>query len=548
MNRLSVKRRGWGWFHFLPLRDMVDRRTAPVNDDFLLVFGDTPESIGGRTCETGYTDFRNQRCWVNTTVLPNPASEEEQIITATFIAAHERAHARWTEYVEGDFYLRDVSGVPVLHKGEPMTDVVVHQVWNILEDERIERLLMHHFRYLGPYLVRGSQYMLRLIEAVTGQDSPEEVIKWVLRRRVLQRANVQEDCPLSPTNVQLLHDIEPLLDEAFSASSSRRVVEIAREIVEKLNLNQSSSGGDALSVLSGQLGQRPKGTSAEAGGVPTEIALLDLEEAQTRTEEGEGEARDLMQAAGYSPPSGRGTALRPAPYEKMRADVQPHAHDLRQMLQPPVQRRGATYDRHGTRLSMRAARRTPETPFRVEGSPSRYTPIALTVVIDESGSMAGSQETEAKRLAMLCAEALYGRHKLRVVLAPTGRPVLEQAASEMGKAFIAGYTSDQGTEFGKVLAKELKALQALRRSHTCYLLLIADGLSTPADNAAILKVTQRARTQKIHTIGIGVRLNGHGKQFMEKAFRDQFVEIDEIKHLTPRMHGILQRMAHRTKH
>src|SRR5438067_1499482 len=88
------------WHDLLPVRDVIDRKTAPINDSYLLVFGDEPAPIGaGQAVATGYTDFRNRRCWVNAELLDAETfTSEDQFISTVYIAAHERAHARLTDY------------------------------------------------------------------------------------------------------------------------------------------------------------------------------------------------------------------------------------------------------------------------------------------------------------------------------------------------------------------------------------------------------------------------------------------------------------------
>ena len=549
----SRRRRGqvvstWRWFHFLPLRDLIDRRTAPVNEDYLLVFGEAPAQIGGRKITTGYTDFTERRCWVHGSVLPGAASEEEQILASTFVAAHERAHARWTDFHPSDFTARTATGEERIGSdGEPVSDLLLHQVWNILEDERIERLLMREFRYLAPYLVKGSGLLLALIDKVQPLDDPSEVIKWVLRRRVATRAGITEPCPLHAKNVALLAEIEPLLDEAFECDNSRRVVEIARDIIARLRLDAPKGVTGVGVSLSGQQGYRGPDDAAAAGGVSQEDADADLSEALEQAKDG-GTSDSLITQSGYTPyrKQRRGELTR-APYEALRNEVRPMVAPLTRALLPPPERVGVMYERTGGRLSMRAARRTPETPFRVQEALTQHHPIALTVVIDESGSMSGEREVEAKKVAMLCAETLTGRHMLRVVLAPSGRVVVDRQSGELGKAMIAGYSSDMGTEFAPTMVRELQTLKSVARNYTRYLVLIADGLSGGEDRRRLQEAVRKARAQRIHTVGIGIRLDSAGRAFFTEAFRDAFIAIDHVSHLPGRMQQLLQRMVRRSK-
>jgi hypothetical protein len=533
------------WHDLLPLRDIIDQKTAPIDADYDLVFGDTPENIGGRSCETGYTDFAKRRCWVNAELIPGLKATDAFTLT-TFVAAHERAHARWTEFVESDFHALDKNGAVQKANGRPLYDGMLHQTWNILEDERIERLLGRDFPHLHRYLKNGSKLMLDKIPKCKGDNDPSDVLTWVLRRRVSTRAGVTEKCPLSANNQTLLAQCEPLLDEAFGCDSSRRVVEIAREILKILQLDGGGGGkGFTIKILSGQTGERGEGDEAESDGASEEEGQL-----YSLGQPGDlpGEIEEMMNAIGYSPKVRKGGDISPAPYTDLLRQVMPYVAPLRHLFQVPPSKRSTQFEESGARLSIRALKRTPKTPFRVDTPPTRKGHIALSMVIDDSGSMGGNREHQAKLTALLCNEALAGAHKVRAVLAPSGRVAVDKSFKEMSRAYLAGYDSNSGTEYGPMMKQELANLEKLGKGYTRYLILVADGASGQYDLAACKKIVERARKRGIHTFGIGIELDSSTAKGFEDVFGTQYIDLKQASELPNRMQAILRRVAHNKAH
>jgi hypothetical protein len=529
-----MKNLGFSWHHLLPMRDSIDVKTRGVNSDYDLVFGQVPE----KGCGTGYTNFTLRRCWLNTEAVD--AGPTEQFIVSVFIAAHERAHARWTDYEESDFHRRSPAGDVIAGPRGPAVDAVLHQAWNILEDERIERLLGRDFPHLHPYLHKGSDLLLSIIPRATGDDDPTEVLKWLLRRRVLDRAGRSEPVPLSANNRALLARVDPIAEQAFSATNSRDVVQRAREILEILDLPQGGSGR-LFEILSGQEGHRvgadqarEDGATAEEGGLYSITGRTDID----------GEVRGLISGCGYSPEVRRGGRVQPAPYEDLLASVRPSVAEVSRLFQIPPSRRQTMLEESGTRLSIRAARRTPKTPFRVESRDLRRGRVALTLVIDDSGSMGGRREAQAKATALLCREALHPGHRVRAVLAPTGRVVADPTLNEMSRAYIAGYDSESGTEYHRVMATELKGLIKLGNSYVRYLVIVGDGASGRDDGARCAALAQKARRHGIHTFGVGLELDRGAREFFEMIFGRGYIDLLDAAELPRRMQAVLRRAAH----
>lgn len=534
------------WHDLLPMRDIVDQKTSAVDLEYDLVFGDAPEDVGGRDIETGYTDFKKRRCWVNAEIIPGLTAEDGFVLT-TYVAAHERAHARWTDYVESDFYALDKSGTPVKGRdGSPRYDGLLHTTWNILEDERIERLLGRDFPHLHRYLRIGSKLMLKKIPTPLSNEDPAQVLSWVLRRRVLDRAGVKEKCPLSKSNLALLEKCEPLLDEAFGCSSSRRVVEISREILKILNLDEKSSVILVIGkIVSGQQGERGEGDVSESDGASAEdgelYAVVDASELSD-------EIKAMLSGTGYSPDVRKGGTIHPAPYADLLREVRPYVEPLRHLFQVPPTKRVTIYEETGARLSIRALKRTPKTPFRAETPPERRSKVALTLVIDDSGSMGGNREHQAKLTALMCNEALSGVHNVRAVLAPSGRVAVDPSFREMSRAYLAGYDSNQGTHYSAILLAEQKRLKSMSKQVTRYLILVADGDTSGQDLAQCRAIVEDSRKNGIHAIGIGIELDARTAKGYEDIFGKQYIDLKSADQLPSRMQAILRRVAHNKRH
>ena len=555
--------RTFHWHDLLPLRDDIDRMTAAVNASYALVFGGVPHMMNGNACATGYTDFTQQLCWLNAEAVHVRAAE--QFVFTVYLAAHERAHARWTDYHEHDFDQVDAAGTPVVTiGGAPVYDRALHQTWNILEDERIERLLGRDFPQLHPYLRAGSTSLLTLVRPATAIDHPWEVLQHILRRRVAQRAGRITPCRLSPANRALLRQCEPLLENAFSATSSRQVVTIARAVLTLLQL--AADQVPMLDLLSAQCGERSAGSGADEdkseGCTESEGRLSDpmTDGANDVTHQ----ATHRMQQLGYTPGQRSPGKIEPAAYDELQRSVRPYFARIRPLFAVVPVRRRVAHESSGGRLSIRAARVDLRTPFRVETMPVSSGPVALTLVIDDSASMTDAHggttgEREGKRMAMLCLDALPPPHRVRVVLAPSGRDVADPSFGEMSRARIAGYTSRDGTAYAEVLQTELRRMQSVSGRFTRYLVLVGDGATGPEDLRACRALVRASRETGVHVVGIAIPIaipsaipsaipaRDVTPAFFPTVFGAHYVTLDGMSSLVSQMHQMLLRIAHRAR-
>lgn len=588
------------WFDYLPLRDRVDLKTRAINKDYTLVLSPGGAQVKNQPVNTGYCDFEQRRCWVNcelATIEADPndpyrkahnASEKEQFITTVYVSAHERSHARWTDYRIEDFHVARTDGKPLKlgPRGEKPIDMLLHTVWNLLEDERIERLCERDFKSLRGYFRRGSRSLLRLMpqhqEFLDNpiQNDPNDIIGWVLRRRVLNRAGIQESCPLHPKNQERLAQIEPLLDRAFSAKNSREVVKIAREIIDILQIREFNKMmqqiAQAMGVMSGKRGNNDAAKGRSRGQAdnpstcsqPSDSAGEGDDEEDTAQGKGKGNAEDqggneedgegaeedadrTLSGSGYTDASNSMKKARrvgqAAPYEELQHSIQSYLNSFLSLFYFEKTKPTVDYDRAGSRVDARRFMKDAEEPFKVQSQPMKRGKLDITLVIDESSSMSGHKELQAKRAALLFYEALRFRHSVRIALAPTGKILAESSDGEMGKAFIAGYGSHQGTCFNEVMGRELELIRNKRSTDTKYVILIADGESGEHDGTACRSLVSKYRRFGIRTMGIGVDLGPDGDQFFSGVFGTFFVSVRDAGELVAHMARVLKSLAIRTQ-
>lgn len=591
------------WHDWLPLRDRIDLKTAQINNDYTLAFGAGAAQLAREPVDTGYCDFSARRCWVNAEVAnikANPArpwakehvaSDKEQFVTTVYIAAHERAHARWTDFDPSDYEVTRTGGLDsnALKKGKnpaKQFDAILHTVVNILEDERIERLIERDYKYLRGYLKRGAKSFLRKIhmkedfENYPIQDNPALVIGWILRKRVLDRVGIVEPCPLNANLQEKLKLVQPLVDEAFVAPNTKEVVRLAREIIKLLEINEFN---DFLKQIAQMLGQmagkrkggdeakgRGKGQSSDTGTVSR--GSLDGEGGGDKDDMDRDRSGDKDEDDSYGPGSGladddidrelvssgyteainkmkKDKRKVPGAYEEVLNSVRPYLNQAASLFKHEKVRPGKDYDRTGSRLDLRRAMRKDPEPFKTPAPPQKHGKMSVSLVIDESGSMSGHKEFEAKRVSMLMFEALRHHHDVRITLAPTGALLAESSDGELGKAYIAGYGSHTDTKFHEVMEREMKLLAQNNKSKVRYCILIADGESGDYDQNQCNKLVTTYRKRGVRAFGVGLDLMSSGEEFLRTTFGDQFyISLKDASELTPRMATLLRALAIRTKH
>ena len=196
-------------------------------------------------CPSGYCNFTRREIAANPNLFALPTRDQYQLTKA--ILVHEAGHRRFTT--------------------PNKLSSLVHQVANILEDERIERQMCSEFTGVRWLVKRLSQAMYDESKQIDEtSDSPGEVVAYSLQLRWATRTGLPVKGNLSPSNQVLWHKVEPLVYEAWSAESSEYVNRNAGEIVRILGLKETHIPlwvKEILDKLGPCQGERKDGDEAE---------------------------------------------------------------------------------------------------------------------------------------------------------------------------------------------------------------------------------------------------------------------------------------------
>lgn len=519
------------WFEHNTLTEYIERKTSVISRDFPLVF----VSFSTREVDTGYVDYGRKLCYVNPDLFGKSA-EESNFISTFYMSCHERAHVRYTtNWSMEDFAKRDSKGSIITNKaGKTQYDMLLKTVVNILEDERIERRLEREFPALRPIMKSGAGVMTKMVSSVKDvQTSTQRILQTILLRRLYERAGLRFEITLSPEELLVFEKVDPLVQQSFGFSTTQGVITLSRQVCQILRENFPSDPetSDLLDEMS---------------------EVSDYEESDDSTfedhEDVEGpekDIKDVLEESGFSEyiKSSRNVPLKS--YAELLREVEPIVAPFRECFHLLKTKTFRTPQESGRRLSFREFIRNPLTPFVEESPSNRDLPIAMSLVIDDSGSMTGESELTSKKIALLFAEAFKDRHKLRVVLSPSNTLLLntlDQDGFEYAK--VAGYRSESGTLYHKVLEQELSILKATRATNK-YIILIADGVSN--DVSKVRDIVNRCRKLGIRPIAFGINLGNEGELYFKKSFQDSFISVKGVDSLLKQSEQLLARIANHNR-
>lgn len=181
-------------------------------------------------CRSGYCSFGNQRIVVNPKYF-NVTPEKQYVLTKCLLV-HEAAHRRYSQPIAKNTATADI--------------------YNILEDERIERLMCRDFLGLRWLIQRLSEALYFLSSPIDeSSDNPEEIVIYFLHLRWARQLNQETKGNLSAKNRALWKQIQPMVYDAWQAESSSKVRLYAHEIADILKvsqLNMFPSGKEALCI------------------------------------------------------------------------------------------------------------------------------------------------------------------------------------------------------------------------------------------------------------------------------------------------------------
>lgn len=496
----------------------------------LIVFGKAVQGIAPyrviiqpdrSKCPSGYCNFTAREIAANPGVFSLPPREQYQLTKA--ILVHESGHRRFT----------------TPNKLPP----VVHQVANILEDERIERQMCDEFAGVRWLVRKLSQALYDDSKPINkASDSPGEVVAYFLQLRWAQRISLPIKGYLSHRNEELWQKVEPLVYEAWHAETSETVDRNAQEIARILGLKKLDIPEwvkDILDKLGPAEGERADGDEAEKASE---------ESGQGKTAEDNDKKPEPFD--GDLPPNdkreGRGhEAIEPQPYIELEEKVRPLVEGLIDELSWEEKPNRWDSVERGGRLSIREHLRDKNRPFLSEEEEGKAPPtLALKVIIDHSTSLNHSSGGKTRMESI--AEAVMTLHLVclelgishDVLVTPQALKIAGSDSSEKGKALIAGLVpalcgyEDMGQSIKTYAMPMIKNSEDIK-----IVLCLTDGA---CNDAALGKEICRALRGKIEIIGILLDPDDRTKGYVTEMFGQDRVIACRSEDLPQKLGNILR--------
>jgi len=432
-------------------------------------------------CPTGYCDFSKREIAINPGIFPLMPKEQYQLTKA--ILVHEAGHRRFT----------------TTRKLPP----VVHMVSNILEDERIERLMSDEFAGLRSLIKKLSEQLYKEAKLVNEvSDSPGEIVNYFLQLRWAKRIKQPVKGKLSAACEKLWGKVETLVYESWGAENSEVVDNNAEQIVRILGLKEYQIPEwikDILDKLGSVEGKRSSGDRAESGGISCDDSSNASHDGSDPFD-GEVPPNDNSLGNGHQ-------SIEPVPYIWLEEWVRPLVQELIEELsledipnqQEPAER--------GGRFSVRAYLRDKSHPFLAEREQRKAPPtLALKVVIDHSTSLNHSYGDKTRIESI--AEAIMTLHLVcleleiphEILVTPQAVKIADLDSGERGKALIAGLVPARCGYENMGLALKTYAMPLVERSEDIKLVLcLTDGA---CNDAKLGKEICQILRGKVEIIGI----------------------------------------------
>jgi hypothetical protein len=386
-------------------------------DPYRIEFADEPGL-------TGLTDFEGRLVRVNPEIVPGLKPRHAYDITKA-VLCHEAGHRRFTT--------------------PGRLPAVVHMVSNILEDQRIESLIMEEFAGTRPLIWDLTKALYERSPELEGSDDHGQLVAAALQYRWAVRLGLTLKGELSAANQALWDKVRPLVERAWVAETSEQVDRIARRIVKLLGLKEHEVPAWVVQSLDKCKGHRRTGDPGEGDAPAAPKPFGPGDAAAGRSEAFDGEPLP----EGHKSGTGR-FPIEPKPYSDLEARAAPLAQELiRELEMGPVNQEPEPAERGG-KLSVRQYLRDRERPFLSPDEESRTPPVlAVRVIIDHSTSMNHSRAgrtrmesvAEGTMVVHLACTALGVDH--RVTVTPQQADLANLESGERGKALIAGLVPAQ---------------------------------------------------------------------------------------------------------
>jgi len=468
---------------------------------------------------TGLTDFSRRLVRVNPEMIPGLRARQAYDITKA-VLCHEAGHRRFTTPAE--------------------LPRVVHMVSNILEDQRIESLMMEEFAGTRLLIRSLTERLFELSPNLEGSEDPGQVVAAALQHRWAYRLGESLKGELSAINQERWERVRPLVEAAWVADSSLEVDRYAERIVEILDLKEHHIPLWVIEELDRCEGDRSRGDHAErrTPGTPEPFA-------------GDGEPHPHIEAFdGELVPNGHRAgdgrfSVDPKPYVELEEKATPLAQELIEELsltEVPDELEPVAI---GGRLSVRQYLRERGQPFleRAE-EPTKPPTIALRVVVDHSTSMnygGGARRridsvAEGAMMLHLACEALEIEHQVAVT--PQQTVLAENGSGERGKALIAGMAPAK-TGWEDIAVAIRRHSEGLLQSAAAIRLIVVlhDGYPNDGEEAKRLCLTLRG---KVEVIGILLDPDDATRQAMADIFGTDRLIACESKELPKKLAAMLR--------
>jgi len=467
-------------------------------------------------CSSGYTNFSKRLIMVNPTMFDTSPGEQYRLTKA--VLCHEAGHRRFT-----------TPGSLAPH---------VHLVSNILEDERIERLMEEEFAGVGLLLQNLSTQLLGEAEPLNFENGePVQVISYLLQRRWADRAGAAVKGELSPINQERWSEVEPLVLEAWTAESSLVCDRNAEEIVRILGLKEPDIPQwlkDLLDKLEAVEGERQAGDPAEPGAPVPDWARV-----------GDGKEDPPFDGEPVPYEHGAGTeshTIEPKPYLELMEKVQPLVSRLVEELSIESALPPPEPAERGGRLSLRQYLQDADRPFISAPDEAPAPPaLAFRVVIDHSTSMTydGRMEYAAQASMLLHLAAVELAIPHQIVVTPDDIRLADLDSGELGLALIAGMVPAQTgwEDTGLAVSRHAGELIALD-ADIKLLLVVHDGMGN--DHELLAKECLRLR-DKVLILGIGLGMREMEAGLLKEQFGpDRYIHCALPEELPAKVGAILR--------
>jgi hypothetical protein len=472
-------------------------------------------------CPSGYCNFSKRLIAANPSLFYGELPKDQYQLTKA-ILVHEAGHRRFT----------------TPDKLSPL----VHQVANILEDERIERQMCEEFAGVRWLVKKLSQTLYEESKPIDEEsDSPGEVVAYFLQLRWARRIGRSIKGNLSSKNQELWQKVEPLVYEAWQAQTSEIVDGNAKKIVNILGLKEFEIPEwvkDILDKLGSIEGERTEGDAAEKvrGGIyhdkPEET------EEEPKPFDGDVPPNDKREGKGCD-------AIEPKPYIELEEKVKPLVQELIDELvweEKPVKREPVE---RGGKLSIREYLRDKNRSFLTEEEQGETVPtLILKVIIDHSTSLNYSSGDKMRIESI--AEAVMTVHLVclelgiphEVLVTPQQLKIADLDSDERGKALIAGFVPALCGYEDMGLAIQTYAVPMIGYPQDVKLVLcLTDGA---CNDASLGKEICRTLRGKIEVIGILLDPDEQTKVYVSEMFGEDRVIACRSGELPQKLGSILR--------